>query len=271
MLADEYILGQLQVQDAFILMYKATKKGSGNIYSIIRYMKDNIDDGEATKNILKEGREIMKELNHPNIIKIIDIKEDSESYNYICEFCNDNINDYMNERNEPLSEEIVQYIMKQVVSAIKYLHDKKIVHRDINTNNLFIKYNSEEDLLNKNILKSKIILGGFYVSSHLKKGDNLFDCVGTYNYMAPEIISNAGDYNEKIDIWNLGVCCFVLLYGKFPFKNKDYKNRMTYELKNPLSKEAISFIDSMLEIDPKKRISAFELSKHEFLTKDMKI
>ena len=81
MLADEYILKQLQAVEKFSLIYKATKKGSENIYSIIRCMKNNFDDEEEIKKILKEGREIMKELNHPNIIKLIDIKEDAESYN----------------------------------------------------------------------------------------------------------------------------------------------------------------------------------------------
>ena len=80
MLADEYIL-ELQAEDSFSSIYKATKKGSGNIYTIIRYMKDNIDNDSEIIDILKEGREIMKELNHPNIIKLIDIKEDAESYN----------------------------------------------------------------------------------------------------------------------------------------------------------------------------------------------
>ena len=93
------------------------------------------------------------------------------------------------------------------------------------------------------------------------------------NYISPEMKTNLDKYNEKIDIWSLGVCCFVLLYGNYPYNHYDYnefngyKNRMKYDLKKPLSKEAISFIDSMLEIDPNKRLSAFELSKHTFLNK----
>ena len=274
MISDEYIL-ELQRMDSFCSIYKATKKDSKINYILVKYKKNEFDENgnEGVKAILKEGREVMKELNHPNIIKLIEVKEDSSSYNYICEFCNDKtINKYLEETSDKqLSEEIVKFIMEQVVSAVKYLHDKKIVHRDIKPENIFIKYNSEEDSLNKNILNSKIILGGFYASTHLKKGNSLDIIVGTPYFMPPEMILNNGDYNEKTDIWSLGVLCFILLHGGLPYKKLDYKNRIKYDLKNPLSKEAISFIDSMLEIDPNKRLSAFELTKHAFLNKSIKI
>jgi serine/threonine protein kinase len=270
MLSDEYILN-LQKDDILFLIYKATKKESQNIYTIISYLKNNITHIEKFER-LKEKIVFLKDLNHPNIIKFIDFKENADSYNYIYEYYSDEnmidfILNYLKENNKPLSEKIVQYIMKQVVSAVKYLHDKKIVHRDIKIDNLFIRYNSEEDLLKKNILKSKIILGGFNFPTYLKKGNNLKNKIGTKFFVAPEIDSEICIYDEKVDIWSLGICCFALLYGKFPFYPKKYQNRMIYNLKTPLSKEASSFIDCMLEIDPKKRFSAFELSKHEFLTK----
>ena len=272
MLVNGYIL-EYQENVSYSTIYKARKNENGIIYTIIIYFKDIIKINTNIGNIIFEGRKIMKELNHPNIIKLIEVKEDSVSYNYICEFCNDKtLSDYIKEKSDKqLSEEIVQFIMKQIVSAVKYLHDKKIVHRDIKPENIFIKYNSEEDLLNKNILNSKIILGGFYASTHLKKGDILYELAGSVNYMAPEIQTEVDFYNEKVDIWSLGILCFVLLHGGLPYKKEDYENRIKYDLKNPLSKEAISFIDSMLEIDQNKRPSAFELSKHKFLTKKIKI
>jgi serine/threonine protein kinase len=264
---DEFILHK-KYEDSFTEIYKGIKKGSNNFFSITKINKEYLERKEGFFNIIKEGMDSLKDINHPNIIKLIKIIEDTKKYYYICEYyCDDNLNDYLKKAKEPLSEEIVQYIMKQVVSAVKYLHDKKIVHREITLTNLFIKYNSEEDLLNKNILNSKIILGGFNLSKYLKKGNNLNNFVVTKYYLAPEIDSIIHIYNEKVDIWSLGICCFALLYGKFPFYPKDYNNRMKYDLKTPLSKEANSFIDCMLEIDPKKRFSAFELSKHEFLNK----
>ena len=268
---DEFIL-QKKYEDSFTEIYKGIKKGSNNFFSITKINKEYLERKEGFFNIIKEGMDSLKDINHPNIIKLIKIIEDTKKYYYICEYyCDDNLNDYLKKAKEPLSEEIVQFIMKQVVSAVKYLHDKKIVHRDIKLANLFIKYNSKEDLLSKNILNSKIILGGFYMSAHFKKGDKLNLIGGTPLYAAPEIKLLSG-YNEKVDIWGLGICCFILLYNHNPFArnngNYDYENRIKIDLKKPLSEETNSFIDSMLVIDNNKRASVFELSKHEFLNKN---
>ena len=250
-------------------IYRATKKGSKELFTITKTKKEGTS--KDIMDLQKQAIDILKNVHHPNIIKLIEYREDAKSYICIYEYCSDeNLEDYLKERKEPLSEKEVQFIMKQVISAIKYLHDNKIVHRDIKLDNLYIKYNSEEDLAKKNILNSKIILVGFETSAYFKEDLNIV--VGTPLYMAPEMHNKPTKYDEKIDIWSLGICCFKLLYGGFPFTGNDmkiaYNNRIKYDLKKPLSKEAISFIDCMLEFDPIKRISALDLSKHEFLTKN---
>ena len=214
----------------------------------------------------------MKDLNHSNIIKLIDFKEDS--FNYYCIYDYNNggkLSDYLKylkENNKSFSEEEVQYIMKQLVEAVKYLHNKKIVHRNIKPKNIFLYYNSEEDILKKDILKAKIKLAEFYISAPLEKGKYLNGMVDYGNYMAPEIMKNK-DYNEKVDIWNLGVI-FCELIELLSYKyNFDYDNKIKTSFQK-LSKEEKSFINCAMKYDPKERISADELSKHEFLNKNVK-
>ena len=271
MILDDYKLIEKIETSSFVIIWKATKEGSNDFYSV-HQMKKNFDE-QAVNEVLKEGIEILKDIHHPNIIKLLNTKEDPEYYYFIYEYCNggnlfEYIKNHKEETDQPLSEEVVQYIMKQLVDAIKYLHDKKIVHRDIKPENILIKYDSEEDLLNKNILKSKIFLTGFDVSTHLKKGDMLDTYVGTENYMAPEI-REIKSYDEKVDIWNLGIVCYELLFGKFPYIS--YKeNKIDYDSLKILSKETKSFIECMIQVDPQKRKGADELQKHEFIIKNYK-
>lgn len=264
MLLNDYVIIEKRIGN-FSNVSIASKKGSKD-YFIITETKKNYGPN------FKEIEKIWKDINHPNIIKLIDTKEDSDFYYTISEHCNGgNLNKYLMDNQQPLSEEVVQYIMKQVLNAIKYLHNKKIVHRDIVPENLLINYESEEDLAQKNILKSKIKLIGLELSTYLEKGNSLKDQMGNVNYVAPELLLKQ-TYDEKVDIWSLGVLCTKLLINELPYNGRQLRQNgnETYYLPETLSKEAVSFINCMLQFEPKKRKDADELLMHEFLEKDVK-
>ena len=74
---------------------------------------------------------------------------------------------YKSKYNKAPSEEIVQYIMRQIVEGIKYLHNKKIIYRDLNLTNIMINYEVENDRINNNIMKGKIKIIDFGFSRYL--------------------------------------------------------------------------------------------------------
>ena len=203
MLAEEYeIIGKIKEID-FGERFLASKKECKDYFAIDRIKKDNKHPIlEETKNAIPK----ILGLNHSNITKMIDFKEDSDYYYYIYEYCNGgSLYDYLTylqKDKKIISEEIGQYIMKQLIEAIKCLHNEGIVHRDIKPANIFLNYDSGEDILKKNIFKAKIKLAGFYISAHLEKGKFLDTMVGTFGYMSPEIISG-NLYNEKTDIYGI--------------------------------------------------------------------
>ena len=93
---------------------------------------------------------ILKDINHPNIVKLYDVKETSQFFYLVTEYCNGGdlsscLEKYQDKNNKPFTEEIVQYLMKQIVSAIRYLHQKTILHRDIKLDNILVNYDNEED------------------------------------------------------------------------------------------------------------------------------
>ena len=189
-------------------------------------------------------------------------------------------------KKEPFSEEIVQYIMRQIVDAIKYLHNKKIIIRDLTLYDIMINYDDEKDRINNNnIMKGKIKIAKLTYARYLAKGDLAKEIILNGEYSDPiiyiyeknkEKFENFG-YNEKVDIWYLGIVFYKLLIGKNPFSisslklNEFYENlnKGDYFVPTSISKEALSFLNCTLKYDPTKRLSIDILYNHEFLRKNV--
>ena len=122
--------------------------------------KEKIEDNIDVERIIREI-EILKNISHPNIIKLIEIK-DTPKYCYIVtEYCNGGslsncLEKYQEKNNKAFPEEVVQYLMYQIVDAIKYLHKNEILHRDLKLDNILINYDNDNDRKNSNIMKGKI-------------------------------------------------------------------------------------------------------------------
>ena len=170
------------------------------------------------------------------------------------------------------------------MDAIRYLHKNKILHRDLKLDNILVNYEDENDKLENNIMKGVIKIIDFGFARYLKNEELAYSTLGSPINMDPGIlqklnkISNYSDYgyDEKADIWSLGTICYELLIGKTTFDSGSMKellqkvNRGNYFLPKTLSKETVSFLNCMLQYDPKKRLSAEKLYNHKFLRKDIR-
>ena len=285
MLIEDLTLLKCIGKGAFGEVYLTSKIGTKEKFATKKIDKKFIK--EKKKKYLDNEIKILNEISHENIIKLFEVKETYNSYYLVMELCTggslfDCLDEYQKKYNQPFSEEIVQYLMKQIVSAIKYIHNKNIIHRDLKLENILVNFNSEEDKKNINMLKSKIKLIDFGFARYLSNSDLAFSILGSPLNMDPGILEvynklkkmeyyNKYGYDEKADIWSLGSICYEMIIGKSPFDSKSLKQLINkvkkgkYYLPTYLSKEVISFINGMLKYDLKKRLSADLLYKHEFL------
>ena len=286
MLVDDMTLIKPLGKGAFGEVYLTSKRGSSQKYATKRIDKKFTANPKAKKYLDNEIA-ILRAIDHPNIVKLYEVKETSTCYYLVTEYCNggglsDCLDEYQNKYNKPFPEEIVQYLMKQIVDALSYLHGKTILHRDIKLDNILVNFDNEEDRRNKNMLKAKVKMIDFGFARYLKKEELAYSTLGSPINMDPGILrklnkmahSSEYGYDEKADIWSLGTICYEMLIGHCTFDADSMKDLVSkvekgdYFIPTTLSKEAVSFLNGMLQYDIKKRLTAKQLSRHKFINKD---
>ena len=289
MLVDDLILTKSLGKGSFGEVFLTQKKNSNEFYAAKRLDRAFSEKPENLKRLTKEIT-ILKAISHPNIVKLIELKKTKSHIYIVTEYCNggglsDCLKKYITAHHRPFPEEVVQYIMKQVLEALSFLHSKKIVHRDLKLDNILVTFSNEEDKKSLNMMKAivKIIDFGFATILRSANANLTYTVLGTPTNMEPHLLKNMETrtrnqqgYDEKADIWSLGTLCYEMLVGRMTFAGKTMEELYrkvedgSYTLPVNSSKEAVSFINGMLQKDANKRLSAQELLKHDFIVKNIK-
>jgi len=199
---------------------------------------------------------VLSEMDHPNIVRLYEFYDEPKHYCLVQEVCTGGELFDAIITSGKFKESNAKVLVKRLLSVINYCHLKGIVHRDLKPENILLEPDMDFE-------KMKIIDFGTAVPYDARKGD-LKEVLGTPFYIAPEVLG--GKYNEKCDLWSIGVITFMLLSGKAPFFGKEDSDifqmvrKGSFKFDGPqwkaVSADAKDFITKLLTVDPKKRLSA---------------
>ena len=257
---NKYILGKTLGKGAYADVKLVTDKITKIDYAMKIYKKKEIKD-KVRKRCVNNEIEILKNIDHKNIIKLIEVI-DLKDYILIIQelFIGISLGQYHKKywRTEELTkkkEKVYKLILTKIFSAMNYLHKKGIAHLDIKMENILI--NDKLDI--------KIIDFGFAVNDPKHTLNTFFG--GTPNYMSPEIVLKRPYISILSDIWSLGVLVFKLFCNEYPFKGlteKDLYNSIKkgkFRIKCFVNYDVKKIINSMLVLEPNKRLNCESLLK----------
>jgi len=230
----------------------------------------SVDDAKSEEEIEEMRKEIMinSTLDHSNIAKLVEVFSTPKAMHLLIELCaGGELLDRLQESG-PYDEDKARAQIKQMVNAVRYLHSGSIAHCDLKLENWIYVHEGEDAQL-------KLIDFGLSQKINKEKGEKLRGALGTQFYIAPEMIMNDETFDERCDMWALGVIAYMCICGRPPFWGKDFSDTLTIiktgkfvfapEISNELSAEAKDFISKLLTVDPEKRLTAVEAQNHPWL------
>ena len=227
--------------------------------------KDSIQKARARQKLMFEIK-IHRALHHPHIVSFERYFEDAHNIYILLELCQNQTMNELLRRRKRLTELEVQSYLAQMVSALKYLHSHRVIHRDIKLGNLFL--NS----------KMEIKLGDFGLATKLEfEEERKRTICGTPNYIAPEILDGKEGHSYEVDLWSLGVLLYTLSIGRPPFETHDIKltykkirmNAYSYPETVSISEELKDLISKLIVTDPLLRLPLDDILQHDFMKKNL--
>ena len=250
-------------------VYKAKNLIFENVVAIkvIEKVQENMIDDLEIKNEIN----ILKSLSHPNIVKIYEFFDTAIYYYIITEYCKKG--ELFSYIKNKYSEKQLAVLFYQVFSGLCYLHEKKILHRDLKLENLMVSEIEKDVGSGDEYFWIKII--DFCTSKIFEKNKTEKAVIGSSYYIAPEVLKQK--YNEKCDTWSVGVILYMTLVGVAPFDGKTDddiikrikigKYNKTTERFVKHSEEVKDLVSKLLEKNIEKRLSAKEALNHPWFQK----
>ncbi|XP_029164581.1 serine/threonine-protein kinase polo isoform X2 [Nylanderia fulva] len=254
-----YMRGRFFGKGGFAKCYEITESKSHHVYAGKIVPKSLMIKSNQREKMTQEIA-IHQTLNHKNIVGFHSFFDDSHNIYIILELCRKRSMMELHKRRKALSECETRYFMKQILDGVFYLHQHRIIHRDLKLGNLFL--NDE--------LQVKI--GDFGLATKLEHdGERKKTVCGTPNYIAPEVLTKVG-HSYEADVWSIGCIMYTLLVGKPPFETSSLKETYTrikqvqYKTPQHISKPAMNMVANMLQLNPARRPSVAKLMKDTFFT-----
>ncbi|KAN0025327.1 hypothetical protein ACTFIU_003587 [Dictyostelium citrinum] len=264
---DFYEFGPEIGRGAFSIVRQGTHKDTGDQVAIKAISKQHVSEADM-KRFTREI-EIMKKLKHKNIIQLIEVFDSNDHLYLVLELIRGGeLFDKIVEKGN-YSEKDACNLVRQIVSAVEYMHQHGVCHRDLKPENLLCSGDDEKEEI--------VRIADFGLSKIFEGGEELKTACGTPDYVAPEILE-CKPYDTSVDMWSIGVITYILLCGFAPFYADTHHELfqkildLEYDFPEPewngITDLAKDFISQLLIINPEERWTASQCIKHPWLAEN---
>lgn len=254
-----YERGRFLGKGGFAKCYELKDLATGEVTAGKIVPKSLLTKSHQKEKMSQEIR-LHKAVAHNNLVKLYSYFEDPNFVYIVLELCRKRSLMELHKRRKAITEPESRYFLHQILLGCLYLHDNKIIHRDLKLGNVFLNDNME------------VKIGDFGLATKVDyDGERKRTLCGTPNYIAPEVLGKKG-HSFEVDVWSLGCILYTLLVGKPPFETQTLKDTYTrikkneYHIPSRVGPLAKNLIQRLLQHEPAKRPSVAEILRDDFMT-----